>query len=345
MRKFKGLLERAVSSYRMRGFWGFVKAAFIHSLGKPQIKHAINLIVEPTSACNLGCRMCPRREYNAENVYMSMELVNKILQCPHIGTIEISGWGEPFLHPEIVRIVETVKRNGISRVVATSNGTMLERMLAAYEAGLDHISVSFDGGTKRTYESVRAGANWDTMIDNLSVLGKVGKSLQVNVTLMKENKDEIMQLIRVMANTGITKIRLRSLDLITSEYNYLQSLYHANLSDMIDSAKEAARKDGISLSVDKMNQNKSAFCRIHSRTMYISAAGEVSPCCALGHHISLEDEDGKTDDICTTFGNLQSRTLPEIWNDPLYIEFRERWSTGEVPACCEHCYYRRDSKT
>ncbi|MHC4625412.1 MAG: radical SAM protein, partial [Planctomycetota bacterium] len=215
--------------------------------------------------------MCPRREYNAEDVYMSMELVNKVLQYPHIGTIEMSGWGEPFLHPQIVKIVETVKRHGINRVVATSNGTMLERMLEAYEAGLDHISVSFDGGTKRTYEYVRVGAIWETMIDNLSALGKVGKSLQVNVTLMKENKDEIIQLIRVMANAGITQIRLRNLDLITSEYNYSQSLYHANLSDMISSAKEAARDYDISLSVDKMNQNKSTFCGIPSTTVYISA--------------------------------------------------------------------------
>ncbi|MBC8458935.1 MAG: radical SAM protein [Deltaproteobacteria bacterium] len=342
MMRVRTIVERTAATYRMRGFWGFVKAALIYSLRKPQSEHAINLIVEPTSTCNLGCRMCPRREYNAENVYMSMELVNKVLQYPHIGTIELSGWGEPFLHPQIAKIVETVKRRGISRVVATSNGTMLERMLKAYEVGLDHISVSFDGGTKRTYESIRAGANWETMINNLSVLGKVGKSLQVNVTLMKENKDEIIQLIRVMANTGIMQIRLRNLDLITGEYNSSQSLYHANLSDMIDSAKEAARDYGISLSVDKINQNKSTSCRIPSRTMYISAAGEVSPCCALGHHISFEDENGKTDDIYTTFGNLQSRTLLEIWNDPRYIEFREKWSRGEVPVCCEHCYYRRD---
>lgn len=298
------------------------------------------LIVEPTSACNLKCRMCPQREYGVGNAYMPAELYSKTLGYPYIKKLELSGWGEPFLHPQIINMAREAKARGLT-VVATTNGTMRERMLGAYEAGLDHISVSLEGGTKETYESVRVGSDWKAMLHNLIALGETGKSLQVNVTLMEENKDEIVHLIYVMADMGVEHVKLRNLNLITSEYNHSQSLYHEDLSEMIYATSEAASDCGVVLSVDKANQKKSTSCRIPATTMYISAEGRVSPCCALGHHISFEDEDGKTDDIYTVFGSLHDQTLLEIWRNPRYVEFREKWVRREVPECCGHCYYRR----
>lgn len=342
MRLVPEIARRTVAFYRRHGFWPVVKQASFHVLRKrrimPETKH---LIIEPTSACNLDCLICPRREYSVENSYMSMELLNKILQYPYIGGIELSGWGEPFLHPRIAEMVEIIKRHGVNRVVATTNGTLLERMVEAYTAGLDHMTVSFDAGTKSTYEAIRRGSNWETVIHNLNILSKVDRSLEVNATLMKENRDEIVQLIRVVADTGVKTIKLRNLDLITSNYNRSQTLYYADLSSIINEAKEMAIKRGISLSIAEMNQKKNAFCGLPFTHMYIAATGEVSPCCALGHPISLEDEDGRTDDIYTTFGNVNNQTLLEIWNGPRYIEFREMWRRGDVPNCCEHCYYRR----
>ncbi len=62
------------------------------------------------------------------------------------------------------------------------------------------------------------------------------------------------------------------------------------------------------------------FCYAPFGSMFISYSGRVSPCYA-----------------CKNEESLQSRSLDEIWNGPVFSELRNQFKTGIVPEACSFC--------
>src|SRR5260370_19264 len=71
------------------------------------------------------------------------------------------GLGEPFMDRKIFDRIEYCERHKISTLLST-NGTFLDEQLGAklLDSPLEHITLSFDGATKRSYEYYRKGAKF-----------------------------------------------------------------------------------------------------------------------------------------------------------------------------------------
>ena len=79
---------------------------------------------------------------------------------------------EPTLNPNLVSFVRTAKEFRVPKVYFSTNAMKLTPALAGalIEAGLDELNVSFDAGTKVTFERIRRGAKWNTVVGNLKSL-------------------------------------------------------------------------------------------------------------------------------------------------------------------------------
>ena len=114
--------------------------------------------VEITNACNLQCAFCPGT--SREKRFMSVEefgvIAGKLRQLTEYLYLHVMG--EPLLHPELVKILDTAAALNY-RVCLTTNGTLLDRrkeeLLAA--KALHKVSVSLhsfegnDGGKIKEY--------------------------------------------------------------------------------------------------------------------------------------------------------------------------------------------------
>jgi radical SAM protein with 4Fe4S-binding SPASM domain len=122
----------------------------------------------------------------------------KTFKSVFIGTRPISvklNWrGEPLLHPDIAKLVEYAKSFS-DEVSFNTNGLLLTKELIKdlSDAGLDWLIISVDGATKYTYEKIRRGAKFDTLMSNIELLNRMNVKFKVRLQICKQpdNENEI----------------------------------------------------------------------------------------------------------------------------------------------------------
>lgn len=140
----------------------------------PNTEPLARLYLEPTSRCNLECRMCFRTAHSDEQGHLSWEvfelLLSQIEDHPHLESVVLMGYGEPLLHPRVSDMLLAFKDRGL-RTELVTNGTLLEGSLARRLADgrLDRLIVSLDGANSETYDEIRRGATLNHVLQNLKV--------------------------------------------------------------------------------------------------------------------------------------------------------------------------------
>ncbi len=213
---------------------------------------ALSAAINITSKCNLKCKICrgqyPELEKNPEE--MSLSTFKTILShLPRsIETVLLSNLGEPLLHPEIFKIINTTARAGFRPILFT-NGTLLTSEMCSklLASPLYSISVSTETDSKNCQE-VR-GIN----LFNLDIT--------------------VRQLLQLRTETN-SRVRI-ALSLVIHEANAKM------LPQFL--AKWAGRVDDIKISPVQLNQKNfrpQACVEYWRGNLSVRPDGLVTPCCA-----------------------------------------------------------------
>ena len=100
---------------------------------------------------------------------MDEEKMSKFFKA--IDIVDLTGFGEPLLNSHFTDMVRILKENDCT-VSFTTNATVLtpERSRELIELGLDIIDISLDGGSPEVFETIRRGAKFDEVINNICQL-------------------------------------------------------------------------------------------------------------------------------------------------------------------------------
>lgn len=299
--------------------------------------------VESTSRCNLGrCLVCPRTSVRREVGDMEWETYEKI-SCyfDFVDFVDLSGWGEPLLHERIYDMIKLAKEKKCF-VGFTTNGTLLtesvsERLIAL---NLDLIAISIDGVTAGTYESVRKGAKFETLVNNIKnlTLSKQGlKSKKPKVVLaflmMKRNISELPSLVDLASKLSVDQILVKNVAVTLKMEDDEQRLFSCNQEGLaretvenIEKAKSKARQNGITLNVSPLELRDRPVCLADPlKSVYFTWDGYVSPCDSLAHIDVPRIFCGKREKSIPLrhFGNVQKESLYKIWEKEDYRKFRQ----------------------
>ena len=131
--------------------------------------------IEVTTKCNFNCIYCPRQSLNKErlNRDMTFEHFKRIIDQIPLRSVKLQGLGEPFLNKNIGQMAQYAKSRGI-HVTTISNGSILPDINTL--KFFDEIRISFDSANKLTFESLRRGAHFDSILNNITELIRI-KSL------------------------------------------------------------------------------------------------------------------------------------------------------------------------
>ena len=179
----------------------------------------VEYIVETTAKCNLYCPMCPRETHKQPKEDMADEVFERLVRgSRHTGEhMMLIGLGEPFLDPKIFDRIEHCERHGISTLLST-NGTLLDEPNARrlLDSKLKHITLSFDGATKESYEFYRKGAKFERVRDNFVRFARLKKERNAPIQVvaqmvrMERNAEEVDEFVRFWKSVpGIDQVRIK----------------------------------------------------------------------------------------------------------------------------------------
>lgn len=317
------------------------------------------LQVEVTSACNLRCTMCLvsyRPPVNKITGAMRPETFVPLVDAlPGLRRLTLQGLGEPLLSPYLLELVRHAKGRGTA-VGFNSNATLLSGRMARelIDTGLDWLHVSLDGATAGTYEGIRHGATYRTVLDNLAGLvaakrsaGSVTPWIRAVLVGMRSNVAELPDLVRLLGGLGVDELRVQNLSHTFSdtdpagayhgirEFARREALWgeedDAAAARWFDEARTAARETGLALRVPSLHAQPPPLdpgrpgCTWPWDATYVTSTGVVQPCCMV------------MGDDRVTLGRLDEQTFPQIWSGAAYREFRRRLAGGDPPEVCAGC--------
>lgn len=138
------------------------------------LSHTALANVDLTNRCNLRCPICFANAATAGYVYEpTFEQIlgmlktlrdNRPIPCP---AVQFSG-GEPTIHPDFFRILESARELGFSQVQIATNGILLgnnpDFAQRCSDAGLNTVYLQFDGFDDEAYKATRGKALLETKL-------------------------------------------------------------------------------------------------------------------------------------------------------------------------------------
>ncbi len=151
-----------------------------------------------SEVCNLECLMCRRPQ---EKEFMSVDLICRILEeAGRIGlkVVSFSG-GEPFVHPEIRRILAAALEVGID-VELVTNGTLVRQTDLPMLERLRCVTVSIDGPEKE-HDYIRGAVGcWRKTMQTVEWLGQSRTTWGTNTVMQDANAHVLYDLWRHIRN-------------------------------------------------------------------------------------------------------------------------------------------------
>jgi len=270
----------------------------------------VEFIVETTAKCNIYCPMCPRETFKQPKEDMTDVVFERLVSqagrsAEHMMLI---GLGEPFLDRKIFDRIEYCEKHNVHTLLST-NGTLLdeETVERILDSPLAHITLSFDGATRESFEFYRKGARFEKVRDNFIRLASRkkergrGPQIVVQMVRMERNAGEVDDFTRFWSTVpGVDQVRIKE-----DETNLMRP----------DAGHQQA-------------DWKHPCHYLWRGPMYVKWNGDVYPCC---QSYMLEG---------APVGNIGESPLGEIWNSIEMQRMRRLHVDGraaEIGICSRCC--------
>jgi MoaA/NifB/PqqE/SkfB family radical SAM enzyme len=301
-----------------------------------------DLFIGTESRCNLRCEMCanwlmPKEQHGS----MSFQGFRRILdqfKSYQTNTVIFAGEGEPFLNPDLIRMMKYAKNRRFTTEIFT-NGTLINRSnVKDLVANLNQMRFSVDGAKKETYEAIRKGANFENTMNKISLFIKTKKDCNskvvthIDFVYMTLNRNEIVDIVSLAHKLGVDNVNITMVRKMFPGKHIAQ--YDEKIKDLkvesesvpylLKKASILSKRLGMGFSVTPSKPFASR-CDWPWMSCFISHDGFSTPCCLSTHPDVIN------------FGNLFETPFSEIWNNPSYRAFRRNLMSGDLPNCCKEC--------
>lgn len=270
----------------------------------------LRLWVEMSARCNLSCVMCPNKDFAPEEKGdMSWDVFRRTIDeaAGFAFDIALHHRGESLLHPQAAEFINYACRSGRT-VKLHTNATLLTPELAEVmiAAGLQRLSISFDGFVAEEYEKVRRGADFNGVRENIRRL----------LALRNERNKRFPRV-------ALEVIALSQGQLEREKQHRFLEWFGVHAPDELVVKKPHNWAGFLHTPV---NRRRYAPCTFLWNAMLVLWNGDVAPC---------------AQDFFATYiiGNVQEKSLREIWNDEPQQRLRRglKERRPEDFAACTEC--------
>jgi len=311
-----------------------------------------HLRLNPSSVCNLNCRMCPNSYTVKDKKTMTFTDFKRILDSTKAKRLTLVGSGETFFNPEIIDILNYAGEK-CSWFSTTTNFTIVGDIIEdIIHSNLDVVKISIDGATEDTYNRIRRGAEFDTIVDNIASLVEAKTRLhserpyiRFNYVVQYDNYKEIDTIVELAHDLGVTNIVFL---MVRTSCQELMDIPYEELITKMKKANELTKKFGIWSNLERLlvdlqiiqwgkyaeycntmktcRQEKFYECIYPWLSAYIDVHGTVTPCCSY-RVFSKRDR----------YGNALKDEWKDIWNGAKfqYLRYNIKNRLDISPSCLD----------
>ena len=320
-----------------------------------------------SSRCTLGCVMCPRTRLPGawNSADMPPETYERIaLSFSDAQNVYLSGWGEPLFNNHFLDMVRSAKEAGCI-VGFTTNGARLDEVImrGLVESRADLMGVSLAGATPRTHGSRREGSDLNKVFNRIAHLNAIKKEagsdnprILLFFMMLKDNMGELPDCIERADALGAEGVVATNLDYVGDTVQDGLKAFSCGTqtegsSVKVSEARELAERLGVYFKAFPLEMGRVRICSEDPiSNLYISEGGDVSPCVYLGLPVVRIPRIfcGRETVISrVSFGNINERSLIDIWEDEAFASFRRRYEArlkeydpdpSSLPEVCRTCY-------
>jgi MoaA/NifB/PqqE/SkfB family radical SAM enzyme len=314
------------------------------------------LYVEVTNRCNSRCETCVHT-FMAPEPLRDMtwdEFRDLVDQVPLLRRVVLHGVGEPLLNRDLPAMIAYLKRRlDPPHVLFNSNAILLtpDWQEALLQAGLDEYRISTDAAHAELYAHIRGVDAFERMTENVAAFARRirqagdGPCLSLWFTAMHENLADLPDLVRLAAHLSVGEVYVQRLvyygqGLAQQEQSLFRAMQAVEEEFLVRSEALADqlgitfRASGATTPRDSLlssddNRRPWSHCRRPSSLMYVTANGNVLPCCFS----PFTTRDYQS----LVLGNAFELPLAEIWNGEAYRRFRVALHGDAPPESCDRC--------
>jgi glycosyltransferase involved in cell wall biosynthesis/MoaA/NifB/PqqE/SkfB family radical SAM enzyme len=322
--------------------------------------------------CNLNCIMCEehshyspllkhRKQEKQRHRLMPLEMIERIIaeSAPH-GLREIipSTMGEPLLYKDFGGILRLCHRYGV-KLNLTTNGTFPGLKAKGWAEQIvpvaSDVKISWNGATQKTYEAIMQGYRWEDALKNVrdfiavrdkyAETGRYRCRVTFQLTFLEKNVAELADMVRLAIDLGVDRVKGHHL------WEHFEEIRGQSMRRNPDAikrwnravldARRAATERPLSNGKHVLLENfflldaqatedlaPGGSCPFLGQEAWISTTGRFNPCCAPNAQRQTLGE----------FGNLNEKSLMELWNGNDYRQFV---STYQNCSVCRSCNMRK----
>lgn len=299
-----------------------------------------------TARCNLSCKHCrgfPKGEVSTER---ARKLIAEIARL-RPGWVIVEG-GEPLLRPDLFELLGLMRQKGLEVHLITNGMVISPQIIATLKQLGVKVMVSIDGATKATYEAIRNGADFDTVVQSARTYATEGLLEAINITLLKGNYREIPEFFDLAASVGVKRVTIIGLKPCQ---DFLQKLLTPEeYGQAIKLACQAAQETGVEFFFDEpffWPAVREWGLLAHQPAVGTGIVVSSTSACVFGEYLFIETNGGVKP--CSfppmTVGNINDKPLDEIWKDMLSSPLVQQIKDQKARVgYCRSCQYLEDCK-
>jgi len=194
--------------------------------------------IEPANICNLSCPLCltANQTFSRPHAMLPFARFKKLVDDAgdYLLLIVLWIWGEPFLNPDIFKMIKYASEKKILIHSSTNGNIKFDHETAdkIVNSGLNSLVFGVDGAEPEAYRTYRKGGDLDLVKENIRTLIRARKRNSSNLPLitlrfvaMKHNESQLPLAEKMARELGVDFFSIKSVDMPPALGNNLDSAY------------------------------------------------------------------------------------------------------------------------
>lgn len=305
------------------------------------------ITIEITQQCPNQCMHCSSLSSTCKTFYLSLKkIIGLIDDAIGLGckTINLSG-GEPFVHPEIMQIVEHIFKRGLQCYIYTSGICLVEgepetvstKILGTLKGKVTKYIVNVEASDEKTYNKIMGTSFHGFTMMKQFIRNAVaqGEVVEAHFVPMKPNYMQIPDVVKMCNEMGVSRVSFlrfvaqgrgfdNKKDLLLSEEELVETRNLMNKCEMNNVA-------GVRLGIPFQDCAKRVNCMTSISKLNIRYDGNVYPCEAFKNDQPFFISHAQAD-------NVYENRLRDIYANSVYLQqIREMLEKYQACETCETC--------